>query len=703
MAGRTSRLSLLLLFTCIALSPASGEEIRMRDGSTVDRKILRIGAGEVVFHDGSRMPLSKIARIECAKVKADVSKPKPIEGQAQGTLSKDWKRLQEDAVSFAKDYPQASALILRDYITVTLEKNCSFKKVTRVACLIQKEDHLGLAQVSSMYFFDGRSRARLIRAEALHPDGTMTCVDPETIKAICPPKFGKFVLNYKLMPFVIPGVKVGSIIDYEVEFEEYNPMRDDFFFDKCAFQGTLPILHSRYEIDCPREMELNYRARNFDSVGGQHNDKTVSKRRKLVWELRNVAPIVMEPAMIQIPDIAPFLRVSTLADWGPVMEFCRGVFGPRSIPTPELSAFTLELTKDLSTAPEKTARIYRYLQDKIRYVAVKLGNIYFAPRADETWKNGYGCCIDKALLFTAMLSAVDIESYVVLLDGQSSPELDATIPTIQLDHAISLVKLDGKLIYLDATGNDARFPICQMWDQGVVSIIPALNKLSRTPMSPADENLFDHIWDLALEESGELRGTCARRPTGTPELWMRAYLKSLKPEDRTRYFQSRVSSWSDGGKLIKGEVTNVQDLTKPLLMDLAFEFPNYPERAGPIVIFSVPGLEARLGRFGEISLPTRNYPIEIHGLTGIRHRYRLKVPASYGIKHLPRPLHLANPWFTVNARYEWNAPNLALDIEFKRLSRLVKTEDYARYRRELLEVTQFSRKRVFFEEKGGAR
>ena len=87
----------------------------------------------------------------------------------------------------------------------------------------------------------------------------------------------------------------------------------------------------------------------------------------------------------------------------------------------------------------------------IHYVGLDFGIGRYQPHpADDVLSNEYGDCKDKHTLLAALLKAAGIEAWPVLIS--SSRELDPATPSpAQFDHVITLVPLDGKLLWMDST------------------------------------------------------------------------------------------------------------------------------------------------------------------------------------------------------------------------------------------------------------
>jgi hypothetical protein len=107
------------------------------------------------------------------------------------------------------------------------------------------------------------------------------------------------------------------------------------------------------------------------------------------------------------------------------------------------------------TEEDKAKAIYTFVSTKIRYIGVAFGVGRYQPHnAAEVLSNGYGDCKDKHTLLAAMLSAVGLHAYPVLI-GAGIRFNDAVPSPAAFNHLITRLPLDGNEILLDSTTEGA--------------------------------------------------------------------------------------------------------------------------------------------------------------------------------------------------------------------------------------------------------
>src|SRR5260370_3137120 len=113
----------------------------------------------------------------------------------------------------------------------------------------------------------------------------------------------------------------------------------------------------------------------------------------------------------------------------------------RRLPSPEVRAKALELSKGLKGDLAKTEGLYDFVAKNFRYVSLSLGVGRYQPHsAADVLHNQYGDCKDKHTLLESLLEAEGLHASSVLINY--SRKLDPDMPSPSpLDHVITLLPL----------------------------------------------------------------------------------------------------------------------------------------------------------------------------------------------------------------------------------------------------------------------
>lgn len=177
-----------------------------------------------------------------------------------------------------------------------------------------------------------------------------------------------------------------------------------------------------------------------------------------------------------------------------------------------------QLVRGLNDPVEKIRVLYNYLQDKTHYINVDIdkGGMKSYP-ASYVSRNKYGDCKALTTYMKALLKSIEIESYYTLINGASNPVTVKTdFPSQQFNHAVLMVPIEDKTIWLENTSNSVPFNYMGTFTQGRNAlVIDAENsRLVQTPSlgneDVAEKRAYrfevgeDDTWKFSL--SAELRG-----------------------------------------------------------------------------------------------------------------------------------------------------------------------------------------------------
>jgi transglutaminase-like putative cysteine protease len=165
---------------------------------------------------------------------------------------------------------------------------------------------------------------------------------------------------------------------------------------------------------------------------------------------------------------------------------------------------------------EKASRIFDWVRDNHRYVAVELGKGGWVPRTPaEVDRNKYGDCKDFANLFTAMARAAGLKTAVLRVNTRGNGRIYPDFPApLVFNHQIGAVWLDDQWVYADATHKFLELGWLRDDVEGTTAqLIPDAgeSRIVVLPVSSADDNHAVWTLDARLDEGMTvLSGTHSR-------------------------------------------------------------------------------------------------------------------------------------------------------------------------------------------------
>jgi hypothetical protein len=606
----------------------------------------------------------------------------------------------EQGVAMAKNYPGVSGVVLLDDGEFVLHKDGSNSYRYHFAGLVLKEEMKGWAQIS-FGFSEGRSRANLLYARSIKRDGSVATLSQDAMKVGSPSEDLEFFNpRYKTISGVIPGVDVGSIVEYCYEVEEYNPEDPRLFNPGFYFQGEQPVVFSRVHIEVPKDIDLKFATRHFpEPAKAQPVIEENGDAHSYTWLLEEMSPLVSEPLMPPDPDVVPMLEASVFKDYAEVYEMLKKLQENRIKQTPEIDAKVNEITQGAQSVDEKIALIYYWVQTNTRYISIKgsLGAGFSGHTAKETFDNRYGDCTDKSVLFCTMLKSAGIDADPIILHTNDSGVAVTEIPTMSGNHCITEVCLPDRNFYLDSTAQDYRYPFFRADDHGAFAMNAIRGDIKTIPVPPPSDNHRESKLEITLAENGDAEVQTLNKYNGNVEASIRSFWKHVREDDRRQRMSQYVNSISPGALLKDFSLTDLEDLAKPLEMTLNYSLPGQAIRAKDLMYLKMPTLERD---YPEVALETRRHPIQYMTTEERLLDIDLSVPKGFRAKWLPPALELANPYFEFKGSYEERNGHILFHETFRRLQRIVPPEDYPTYRDALRSIAAFSKQEIFLTEKG---
>lgn len=688
--SRHIRVLLFGVLWCVYGPPplVHADTIELVDGSRISTKKIRYRGNDLVCDDGRTIPRSEVKQVLFDR---GVS----TSGYDGAVGHSDIPELLRTAASAAEKYPDVGAITLIDDGEFIFRSDGTAFERSHFAIKILKEEWKSIAEVGRS-FEEGRTRVTLVRARAIAPDGTVTELAPEEMQESKPMSGMDSFNEYKVLSGQLANVKVGSIVEVIWDNESYNPYDPELFFPGWVFGTTEPSVWSRVTIRIPKSRTLYYRVDNMPEAAAAPKITETADDRIYTWEMRDIPPLVGEPLMPPMRQVVPWVVASTHEDWDYLYDYL-GRFQKEHIKlTPAIEARVTKIVGDAGTPEEKLAKIYHWLQREIRYVSIKgsAGSGWSGHPASLTLENGYGDCIDKAILFSTMLEAIDIKSYPVILATNDMAADDRLLPRLYGNHAINRVYLDDRGFYLDTTAETFRYPYFRSDDHGVTTINVLERRIGQIEVPPPDHTAMDIRLDMKLDEKGNLDAEVVIAMTGSIEAGLRTGLEQVNKMFLKMAAQQAINSISPGAQLKGIDISDESDLTVPLTVSMKVRLPDYPSLAGDLIIFPLP-LSEGIHRFPEISLEERQFDIDYRSSGHVALHMRLQVPDGYEAVGLPEPLSLQSPYIQFEASFSRDGNTIVYEDSYTRPRRIVPKEAYGAHKAMLERVANYSRKPVF--------
>ena len=233
------------------------------------------------------------------------------------------------------------------------------------------------------------------------------------------------------------------------------------------FQENLRVAQSVYEVTAPKYVDMRFVLKGTDAdkvVQTKHENKNTvtytftandlpafkdySDAPSLAWHGLHIVSYI---AGYQMPDEEPVEMLSNPAHlYKYLYEYIRHINIKEDA---ALNKEVDEITSIATTKREKAARIYKWVQDNMHYVAFEDSLEGFIPRqAADIYKRKFGDCKDMSSILVAMCRRAGIPAYFTWIGTRSKPYTYEETPLPLVDnHMICAINVDSSWIFLDGT------------------------------------------------------------------------------------------------------------------------------------------------------------------------------------------------------------------------------------------------------------
>jgi transglutaminase-like putative cysteine protease len=597
----------------------------------------------------------------------------------------------------AKKYPDRPGVMLEDIGVCRLEADgtnwYSYHFVGLV--LKQKSKHWGrvVAWVDPV-----REKLDGPFGVVIHPDGAYQAAGSQFITKTEPYAGTVFFNRGVAYQLQIPDVRVGDLVEYWYKQTTVKPIHPDFFFPEFGFQSTSPTAVSTLDVNVPSGKKLYYEVRNLPADKREPIvTKTADGRTTYRWAMTDVPPLETEPHMAPQLEYAPMVRARVIENWDPIFDLLTEYYRTRVVVTDKVKQTTAEVVGDATDVEQKIARIYTFVQRKIRYISIKtdFGTGFTGHPAEVTLVNGYGDCTDKAIVLATMLKAIGVEAHPIVLGTFGFAHDLYSVPNLNGDHAIDRVFLNGRVFFLDSTAETFRYPFFRWDDHGQPYVDALGRKVGFIDMPPPDASRGVENWDVQFDAQGRATLSRVDTSTGLFEAIYREELEQIDQREREKQLRELVLNYGPGGELISYKDENLHDVDQPLKQTLVFRLPALAKKTGAVWVIDLPGLPTH---FSRVDNETRRTTLLSPTQFTEDLSYTVHLPPNWKLEDMPQPKLIHTALIDFDGRYERTADGFRLSFHVINRDTRVEPQQYPDYRKTLIEIEAFFARRAFARE-----
>lgn len=478
-------------------------------------------------------------------------------------------------------------------IDITSQKSMTFRSIKVTTVL----NELGLRNLDLSENYDKNRRINKIEATAYDAAG-------------------KELKKYKRKDFKDTSVADGFSVfsDNRALYLDYTPITYPFtivFETEIETSNTafippwspvdnylVSVENTSLTINYKPELNLKKKEVNFSSKYPLEKKETTAS---ISYSAKNLIAKKKEELSPSFMEIFPFIYFAIenfelenvegkASNWS---DFGKWYYNSLLADTEEIPAETQAKIKQLigeEKDPVEIAKIiYKYVQEKTRYVSVQVGIGGWKPMlAKDVDKLGYGDCKALTNYTRCLLKSVGVPSYytVVYASHDETKDLQSDFASVQGNHVILTLPTPNNLIWLECTSQIHPFGFQGDFtdDRNVLLVKPDGGEIVKTKVFSASENLKTTKGSYQVTPEGNLIGKVKMISKGL-EYNSEFRKERLSREDQVKNYKDELSNINN--LTIKKIGINNNLKTIEFTEDLELEAEGYAQNSASKLLFAL--------------------------------------------------------------------------------------------------------------------
>ncbi|MEO1049136.1 MAG: transglutaminase-like domain-containing protein [Bacteroidota bacterium] len=496
-----------------------------------------------------------------------------------------------------------------------------------------------------------------------------------------------FYDDSKYLNFIYPAVqqRAKTTLAYD------EVIKDPHFLGSYFFSTYLPIVHSRYSITVDNGVELQFKYFNGADVSAISSEKSEGGRTTYTFEMKNVDKEKYEsnaPTFnYRAPHVSPIIKhytnskgdkINVLSSPKDLYQWYTSFISDlKDNENEEVAKIVNEIVTDQDTELEKVKKIYRWVQENIKYIAFEDGMRGFVPHNGAyVCDKRYGDCKDMSSIIVNMLHHAGVNAHFTWVGTRDLPYKYSELPTPSVDnHMIATYIKDGNYYFLDATSQYNQFGLPSAMIQGkecLIAIDDDKFEIKTIPEIKKETNVMYDTSSFKVTD-GQIIGSGKVTLTGYAKTFNTYKMVNTDKRTTDRYITRLLSRGSNKFFVDQYDIANLEDPTAPIELAYDFRVEDYYKNIGDEIYFNMHLDKAVSGALIE---EDRKQPIE-NDYKYINHSVAtLEIPDGYTVKYMPEDTSFENDVFGFSIRYIKEESGVTLEKQYYLNYLLLEPKDF---------------------------
>jgi transglutaminase-like putative cysteine protease len=535
--------------------------------------------------------------------------------------------------------------------------------------------YAGKKQLSDLKitFNPAMERVALTSATVTAPDGKTKYIDPEKEINVMDAQWVGDAPRYsaeKIMVASLPGVEVGSIIEYHIVSAHRGL---PFFSAMEYFSGHNPLVSKTVRIEVPYNLNVNIN--DPDPLAVRRLTRAGNGTVIHEWSVQNRDMVKKEDRLPPTWTFQPcaLLSCGDASDYADLVE---KTLLKAAGQNKEAKAKVRTLVKGLKTRSQKITALRDFVDRTVRQVGPGLSALPLSAitPADQILTEGYGNSTDCAVLLYSMLDTAGLNPRFILSsslprDGGVNLPLIDILQRDAFDTVLVAVSGDKKeTVYLGDTGQYAQ--LGAMTHNGQPAIDLKTGKFE-TPQSGIPDAVETGL-KLSLSETGDVMITKTAAFSGSEFEKLNQQFTQFTPEERQRAHQNLLSQLSQSAEASGDLKTSFSESGK---IQFSANLPAYAVRDGDRMYFNLP---EDLGDLLNLKASRRETPFYIEKPVHQAFLYEIELPEGWVPVLLPASFQTKLPAGAgeVNVNVSFGSGRITILQQAQLNASIIPPEDY---------------------------
>jgi tetratricopeptide (TPR) repeat protein len=559
------------------------------------------------------------------------------------------------------DYTQESFVIEQMHSHYRFEADGTGRKETTARIRVQSE--AGVQQWGQLLegYNSANERVEIPYVRVLKEDGTVVKAGDDAVQDLSAPieREAPVYTDYRQKHITVPGLRPGEVLEYDMVTVIHTPLAAGQFWAEYEFDKSNIDLDESLDVDVPGGRSLKLKCKpGMDPKITEENGRRIYHWAGSHLEREDDTKDKDKKKKKHRPDDdRPDVQLTTFETWEQIGRWYASMEKDRRLPSPEVRAKALELTKGLNGDLAKTEGLYDYVAKNFRYVSLSLGVGRYQPHAaSDVLHNQYGDCKDKHTLLASLLEAEGLHANSVLIN--SSRKLDPDVPSpSQFDHVITMLPMGSQEVWMDTTSEVAPFRLLAYTLRKKQALVIPPATLSNAPAphleeTPSDTPMPDTEQSEItgkINEIGKLEAHVSYEFRGDEELLLRSVFRRV-PQANWQRVAENINSGL-GGDVTNLKVSDPAATTEPFTLSYDVSRLNFLDWSKKKTQIVLPLVQFNLPDVGDGDDSDADAdPLKLGPKAEYSYKIKLQLPEKYSA-HAPLAFSLKRDYAEYEATY----------------------------------------------------